>query len=472
MTTESNSTRRSSLWRWPFKGRTTVRLLIVIAGSLALLVWYRIASTPDAGEPFDVGSFVSFPIPDDQNAFTYYRQAKGRLVEESTFVPDEKTWAAFRKSYEETIDGGWSKANEQLRSWLSANQPALEVWKRGTESADARENLPGEADLNTLSAVSQSLRDFARLVLTQAAQISAEKSPATAWTWYRALLRSSRHVGRHSEFVGRLIGVAIHGMTVEPVLRWSSCPELTAADLRHALADVLTIDEMTAPPSDNLKAEYLFSCQTVKANAVGWSGLPLRLMGYPERVQYALKLVYANWLSQIDRPRFRRLLATGRQWELFEPDPATPPNPKLLSPAEIEDRCGLAQGTTQAAMISLLMPSVRAFIDALDRERTRQAALVLGLVLELYHREHGHFPAALDDLVKAGYLNSIPADPFGKGEPFRYRLETDPKQGATLWSVWTDGIDQNGKIEVDPQREIGAGDKILRIATPNLDKAR
>src|SRR5580704_17553796 len=102
MTTESNSTRRSSLWRWPFKGRTTVRLLIVIAGSLALLVWYRMASTRDAGEPFDVQSFVSFSIPDDQNAFTYYRQAKDRLVDESKFVRDEKAWAAFQRSYEET----------------------------------------------------------------------------------------------------------------------------------------------------------------------------------------------------------------------------------------------------------------------------------------------------------------------------------------------------------------------------------
>jgi hypothetical protein len=471
MTTESNSTRTSTFRWWPFKGRTTVRLLIVVAGSLALLVWYRIASTPDADEPFDVRSFVSFSIPDDQNAFTYYRQAKGRLVEESKFVPDEKARAALWKSYGETIDGGWSKANEPLRSWLSANQPALEVWNRGTKSADARENLPGEADLNTLSPVSQSLRDFARLALTQAAQKSAEKSPANAWTWYRALLRSSRHVGRHSEIIGRSIGVAIHGMTVEPVLRWSSRPELTAADLRHALADVLTIDEMTAPPSDSLKAEYLFACQTVKASAVGWSGLSLRLMRYPDRVQYALKLVYANWLSQIDRPRFRRLRAKGRQWELFELDPATPPNPKVLSPAEVEDRCGLAQGTMQATTISLLMPGVRAFIDALDRERTRQAALVLGLALELYHREHGHFPAALDELVKAGYLKSIPADPFGKGEPLRYRLEADPQRGAVLWSVWIDGIDQNGKIAVDPQREAGPGDKIFRIANPNLDNA-
>jgi len=113
-----------------------------------------------------------------------------------------------------------------------------------------------------------------------------------------------------------------------------------------------------------------------------------------------------------------------------------------------------------------LMPAMIAFFDAADRDRARQSALVLGVALELYHREHGQFPAGLDELVKGGYLKSVPADPFGKGEPFHYRRETDPQQGAILWSVWTDGIDQNGKIEVDRDREGASGDKIFRIASP------
>ena len=114
----------------------------------------------------------------------------------------------------------------------------------------------------------------------------------------------------------------------------------------------------------------------------------------------------------------------------------------------------------------MLVPSIRAFIDSTDRERTRQAALVLGVALELYHREHGRFPDALEELVKEKYLKSIPADPFGKGEPFHYRRDSDLRKGAILWSVWTDGIDQDGKLEADPQREAEPGDKIFRIAAP------
>jgi hypothetical protein len=33
------------------------------------------------------------------------------------------------------------------------------------------------------------------------------------------------------------------------------------------------------------------------------------------------------------------------------------------------------------------------------------------------------------------YVKSLPADPFGKGEPIHYRLETTPRQQAIVWSV-------------------------------------
>ncbi len=264
-----------------------------------------------------------------------------------------------------------------------------------------------------------------------------------------------------------MIGIAIHSITVEPVLRWSSRSELSATDLRRALADVVAIDEMTAPPSDTLKAEYLVGCKSMEADIEGWTGVPFRLFGFRENVQEGINLIYANWFSQVDRPRFRRLPAKSGKWELFEIDPAAPHDPQVLSPAEIQDRCGAARLSTAAQLVDLLVPSVRAFIDSTDRERTRQAALLLGLALELYYREHGRFPNALDDLVKERYLKSIPADPFGKGEPFHYRRETDPRKGPILWSVWTDGIDQNGTLEVvAPQREDSPGDKIFRIAVP------
>ena len=163
-------------------------------------------------------------------------------------------------------------------------------------------------------AVSQSLRELAKLGLLQASRIAAEKSPAEAWPWCRAVLRSSRHVGRHVETIGRMIGIAIHSITVEPVLRWSSRPELSATDLRRALADVVAIDEMTAPHLGHTQGRVPGRVQIDGGEHEGWTGVPFWLFGSRESVQEALNLIYANWLSQVDRPRFRRL--PGEEWQV------------------------------------------------------------------------------------------------------------------------------------------------------------
>ena len=127
------------------------------------------------GEPFDVRAFLSISVPDDQNAFVHYRQAKARFV--SVPVPSQEEFQKFWKSQNETIATGWAKANEQVCNWLVANRPALELWKRGTECGDAQEIPFGVIDNTDILPlpVSRSLREFARLGLLQAARATAEK---------------------------------------------------------------------------------------------------------------------------------------------------------------------------------------------------------------------------------------------------------------------------------------------------------
>ena len=59
----------------PRRRRTSLFWLALVTGVLVLFVGYRLATLPDLRPPFDVASFASASIPDDQNAFTYYRQA-------------------------------------------------------------------------------------------------------------------------------------------------------------------------------------------------------------------------------------------------------------------------------------------------------------------------------------------------------------------------------------------------------------
>jgi len=438
---------------------------VFLLGALALVFWYETALVPDVGEPFDVQRFSSLAVPDDQNAFVDYRLARHRLVPISATEADQKSQQAASEGVSATISSGWPQSNTQARHWLDVNESALELWKLGTARPDALASPPDQPLAEDIDLLKAS-REFVRLGLMQAARVTAEKRPADAWTWYRAVLRSSRHIELHTGIIGRLIGGALYSMGMEPVLKWSSRSELTAADLRQALTDAQAIDAMTPPLSGTLKANYVESQRLVVAMTGGWTGLFFRVAGYRIRLRRDLKMVYANWLSQCDRPRFLRKPHAATQWLLFDSDPAAPANPQVLPPAEIAQACGLTDGSLPSILIGLQMPQMEALFDAVDREEARRSALVLGLALQLFHREHGHFPAKLDELVQAKYLPAIPADPYGRGEPFHYRREADPKAGVLLWSVWLDGIDQEGKIEADPQHAESPGDKIFRIATP------
>jgi len=426
---------------------------------------------PDVGEPFDVRRFCSVSVPDDKNAFTYYRRATRLLVTQAKLMNSpnaDVNWGRFRNSLDDAIGIGWPRANDDIRRWLTENDLALETWKRGTECADAVEIPPAEISiLGPYGTFYQPARDFAQLACLEASRLIAASRPAEAWTWYRANLRCGGHLSMHTGLINRFVGYAVYSTTFDAVLRWAARPDIAAGDLRQALADTFSANEMTPPPSDTLKFEYLWcrsridgAIESVKPN---YLAPLLKMIGYHERLRRSLNLMYANLLSQADRPRYRRAPIRGKLG-LFEQDASVPRSPKVLADGEIERRILSIPGPDAQIMQHLLPP--QNVFNFFDHERTRQSALVLGLALQLYYREHRQFPATLSELVKNSYLKSIPADPFGKGEPFHYRRETDPRQGAVLWSVWTDGIDQHGKLDSFREHGDGSGDRIFKIAAP------
>jgi hypothetical protein len=470
----------------------SLRMTRCIAAALALLLNTAVVSAtdtpalsalppiPDVGEPFDVKNFISVPFSYRNNAFTAYRHADRSYVAAQNAVKAAKQpgafidWKSFNKSLGETLEEGWSHANADVRDWLAANEFPLEIWHRGTECADAMDIPP--ADIHETSTGLRSfaeLREFTRLACLKAARVTAQGKSADAWTWYRGALRSSAHVAMHGELIGRLVGIAIYHTTANEIRPWAARPDLSARDLRQALTDAIAVNEMTPPPSDALKGDYLrwrtkadrrqaleYTVRYVDHH-VGYFSPVLELLGYEERARRTLNLVYANLLSQADRPRFRRSPIRGKLG-LFGRGPLAPVTAKVYSDEEIEGK--FLTFTPDLKIAQLFLPP-KAIFDAFDGERAKQAALVLGLALQLHYREHGQFPATLAELVRDGYVKSIPRDPFGKGEPFHYRRDNDSRNGAVLWSVWWDGIDQQGKVDVwrTPGR---TGDWILKIDAP------
>jgi hypothetical protein len=441
--------------------------LIVLATFLLLLgagLYFNVGA-PAVAEPFEVQRFASISVPDEKNAIVCYRRAAPDFVDGLWFAgpttPVQRD--EFRMTHDASAIEILKLTPDAMRRWLDANRPAMETWKQGSQLDDALDVPPNQARLTTpSSAAINASHEFSRLALVEAAQLTAHGKAQEAWGWYRAVLRTSRHVGMRAAIIPRLVGCALHATAAEAIIPWSARPELTAADLRKALSETQALDAMTPPASECLKVEYLSAVNGFDENLAEWKvvGNVLDAFGARARAHRSLNLIFANWLGQVDRPLFERTALRTGQPDLYELAATAPAG--SLSAADLQREIGLSGSLPDSALLKCLVPSP-SVVNSIDREQARRAALILALALQLYAREHGELPSDLGTLVQAGYLKSIPPDPFGKGEPLHYRRAANPTEGL-LWSVWTDLVDQDGKIPVEMAD--GPGDKCFVIRVP------
>jgi hypothetical protein len=483
---DDDHSQQASLLRRAARNPWVWGMVVIAAAFLVLPVAYfrfKVRLIPDIGEPFDVKRHASLSIPEDANAFTAYRAAANDLSAGIIVERDPQRERAAQTSLEQTEKLGWSAANEDVRKWLERNRSALLRWREGTERQEGVEIQPAEMKPETLLPVTQRLRELLQLALLEAARLSETGKSQEAWSWYRAALRCSRHSGMHAGGICRLVGADLHRRSAEAILHWAARPDVTADELRRALEDSIVIYGMTLPLSDCIQTEYISSFAvpdgqfdeelpgtewTVTKHIGAGEQLLLNLTGATERMRRIGKLMYANWLSQADRPQYARTPIESRLLWLYALSPSAAPNPKLYPPGFIA-ACFFS---TEVELKRLHLPSpsfapaARGIFRASDAEQTEQSALEVALALELYYRGHGEFPSTLEPLQQ-GYLKKIPADPFGQGGPMRYRREAAAGGEATLWSVGFDGIDQGGKPAPDPPvRGDETGDLVFHVAAP------
>ncbi len=99
--------------------------------------------------------------------------------------------------------------------------------------------------------------------------------------------------------------------------------------------------------------------------------------------------------------------------------------------------------------ITLFFPAMSAMSRAIHTQEGYRDGVLIGIALELYRREHGDWPGALDELVP-GYLPSVPVDRL-TGEAVRYRVAGD---GPVVYSLGEDGDDDGGRSPVDEGGEV------------------
>jgi len=256
------------------------------------------------------------------------------------------------------------------------------------------------------------------------------------------MLRASRHVGMRGLIVERMIGAGMLQRAAPRITHWAADPRVDARLLQKALDDTLAADAMTRPLSDSLKLAYLIELRDLEelrvlvreipmpGGRLGWiervvasSGakvpiqkIRLHATNDVERSRRVLRLMYANWLAQVDKPAAKRApIAIRKPTLIYASDPTAPPAARALAPEVLDkalDHTALAREIfrpddliSRGGSPDLLPPWEDDGL--LPRERRRRSVLIVKLAAELYRRVHGQPPATAGALL-GPYLKVLP----------------------------------------------------------------
>ena len=426
-------------------------LLAMILLSLFLYRAYRISSIPVIGDPFDVAEFETIAIPDSENAALIYVSADS--IRAAGKIPSE--------DLDRVFENGWGVSTEALQKLLTANERALDEWRRGTERPSAQFVLAKDVSINPDLSVVINMREFSRLARLRSERCLHEGDVSEAWNWLRAGFRASRHLGKNGPMIERTNGFFNFKIVAGGINRWAADPRVDELLLRQAAEQFNADDAMTPLTSVTMKYEYVSSLHMVNSDKslselrilpsgdrdpASFQYSYLFVMGDREYSRRLLPHVFDNWLEQVDFPRTKRA-PIHRTWlGLYSR------TPKLgqLSTQELESRL------SSICLARILTAGIPLAVEIADREAAQRAALKLTLATQRFHRLHGDWPKKLDDLVP-DLLQELPLDPFGKaGESLILKRDGDE---ALIYSVGENAIDDGGDFK-----------EIMDTALPTLDE--
>ncbi|MFO0955938.1 MAG: hypothetical protein U0800_00560 [Isosphaeraceae bacterium] len=360
--------RRPPRWaRWAL-GALAVPLAFV--GLPAAWEYGSLASIPDIGDPFDVAAFRrEFPndVPPERNAFHAYQLAT------ATLQPGK--YRVFRDILKngENTPTEWRLAGPELRARVAENREALDIWREGTGRDEALYHRLEEMTTGTLLDVTQELRHaFTPLALLEGSRLEEEGDMAGAWGWYRALVRCSRHSGRHGFLIERLVGITIYRQATERIERWAADPRVDADLLRRAKQDLDEAEALRTPDEEVWKLECMIELEATRdpkqfrdliqysiTQRQGGGAQPTTAFGRilaemnpsqwlrqarvasgseAERTRRIMQLVWANRLPVLCRPAADRPAPLIEDPLIYPADPATPEAARKIPPEELARR--------------------------------------------------------------------------------------------------------------------------------------
>jgi len=464
----------------PFWAKAMVRTLQAAGVFLMLLVFYVIWFV--SGRPIVKVDYLAMlnqmsrpEIADRDNAWPHYERAIALAVEPS---PELQTMSAFKHpTYAEHRDfAALSKeTRDAIKDWLEAIQPAWQQIVIGAAKPYLSRTYEHPGDVNEpwllgiMLPELATLRDLARAGMWRS-RVSVEQGRIDeALADCLVVARMGCHWQHGGTLIEQLVGLAFSKIACEEILQIVQRGDLSGealSDLQRNLAGIYSeryplidvqferlafLDVVQRVfTNEGLGGGHLIpsamsSLAPTEGGDADWEGIPFwrtaRSVLHARRDETVAKA--SHIFDHL------RELAVMSPYEKRDQRVATIDNMVDSLP---KHRYGL---------VEIMLPALDRVVELRFRGKAVHEATLTVLALHRYHLEKGAYPTSLDELLHAGYVDSLPDDPYNDG-PMAYRV-TD--SAFTLYSVGPDFEDDGGKMSTDregrPKRWRENGDTVF-----------
>ncbi len=398
-------------------------------------------------------------LRDEYNAGPHYVKAAELYAEPAQDVP--RSYFGFKI----LIDT--PEKRDELEKWLAANKEALETFNRGArkpyyyveygvgEVSEGDEEYYGDVPLllNIPIPNLACYKKISYLGIWHARGLLEKGKVEQAIEQYNLLLRAGQHLSSRLTLIENLVGMSISMMTYEEMISMVDKYELSNGQL-EMLAEVHKSIQPTGVSDKAFETEKLLFVDTVE-HVFTQNGL---FGGHPVPKYYGniygiemfrdyeefapMMVVGAAMLHANRTDTIKKGLAYYEQ--LIQEKEMTPFERKQRG-IDIGDDFFKDVSRYRYSFIHIMLPAFERVIDHTYKLKAAHEATAVVVQLQRYKKQVGSYPQSLDELAEAGYIESVPNDPFSDGA-LVYELDGG---SFTLYSVGENFTDEGGRCAYD-----------------------
>ncbi|OHB63038.1 MAG: hypothetical protein A2Y77_08045 [Planctomycetes bacterium RBG_13_62_9] len=441
--------------------RTAQGAGVLLALFIVYTAWFMAGSPTPTVDYIAVLNQMSRPeIVERDNAWPHYEKAIGLLVGPDDEVRQMNAFQRRDRPQDRDFADLPQEARQAVEQWVQKNDSAWREFVAASATPYCQTRYACDPNarepwlMNVLLPHLSPIRSLATVGVWRSRVELQRGEVPQALDDCLAVARAALHWQHREALVEQLVGLALSQMAHEEILGILHGRSLSSAELMALQRKIAELYSAQYPLID-IEGERLTILDAIQrvftdkgpggGHLAPFAASSLAVMGshedYPEVVSAplltALSMVHAgrndtaakaNWMFDQQVKRSRLSPYERRTSAIVDADQMLASLPKY-----------------RYAVIHMLAPALDRVAELRFRGKALHEATLTVLALQRYRADKGGYPASLDELTQAGYLNTLPADPYSKG-PLVYKATRD---GFTLYSFGADFDDDNGRPSTD-----------------------